>query len=71
VRTIIENAGARVIYLPPYSPELNPIEPYWPAFKKHLRRLEARTVDALFAAVDRVRRRRISLQRMFAHCGYA
>jgi transposase len=46
VRLMIENAGARVVYLPPYSPELNPIGPYWSAFKKHLRRLEARTVDA-------------------------
>jgi transposase len=71
VRSMIENADARLIYLPPYSPELNPIEPYWSAFKKHLRRLEARTVDALFAAIHQVRRRRINLQRMFAHCGYA
>jgi transposase len=68
---MIENAGARVIYLPSYSPELNPIEPYWSAFKKHLRRLAARTVDALFAAIDLVRRRRIVTRRMFAHCGYA
>ena len=67
----IENAGARLVYLPPYSPELNPIEPYWSAFKKPLRRLEARTVDAHFAAIDRVRRWRISTRRMFAHCCYA
>jgi transposase len=70
VRLMIENAGARVIYLPPYSPELNPSEPYWSAFKKHLRRLEARTVDTLLAAIDLVRRRRISTRRVFAHCGY-
>ena len=71
VRLMIENAGARLVYLPPYSPELNPIEPYWSAFKKHLRRLEARTVDALFTAINLVRRRRIRTRGMFAHCGYA
>ena len=57
VRVMIANAGARLVYLPPDSPELNPIEPYWSAFKKHLRRHEARTVDTLFAAIDDVRRR--------------
>lgn len=71
VRQMVENAGARLLYLPPYSPELNPIEPFWSRFKKGLRRFEARTVTALFDAIRELRRRRVNLRRTFAHCGYA
>lgn len=56
VREIIEAAGARVEYLPPYSPDMNPIEECWSKVKAILRRLilrrlGARTGEALEAAV--------------------
>lgn len=71
VRQMVENAGATLLYLPPYSPELNPIEPFWSRFKKSLRRFEARCVVTLLDAIHEVRRRRVNLRRTFAHCGYA
>ena len=40
VRELVVNAGADVLYLPPYSPELNPIEQFWSKFKSLLRRIE-------------------------------
>ena len=47
----IEAAGARLLYLPPYSPDLNPIEMAFAKLKAHLRRARARTYDALWRAV--------------------
>jgi transposase len=47
VRELIEAAGARLLYLPPYSPDLNPIEQAWSKVKQILRALKARTADAL------------------------
>src|SRR5439155_22992995 len=44
IRQIIEAAGARLIYLPPYSPDLNPIEQVFAKFKVALRKAAARTV---------------------------
>jgi transposase len=44
-------AGASVVYLPPYSPDLNPIELMWSKIKAYLRKVKARTEDLLFAAV--------------------
>jgi transposase len=40
-------AGASVIYLPPYSPDLNPIELMWSKMKAHLRKVKARTKELL------------------------
>lgn len=51
VTAAIENAGCRVILLPPYSPEWNPIEPCWSKIKEFLRSRAARTRQALEAAV--------------------
>ena len=51
VREQIEAAGARLIYLPPYSPDFNPIEQPWSKVKQVLRSLKARTTDALETAV--------------------
>ncbi len=39
VREFIEKAGCHLIYLPAYSPDLNPIEHYWANFKKYLRKI--------------------------------
>jgi transposase len=47
VRELIEGAGARLLYLPPYSPDLNPIEQAWSKFKQFLRSAKARTREAL------------------------
>lgn len=52
VREFIENAGAHLIYLPPYSPEFNPIEQYWSKLKSILRQLGARTYQELVDAID-------------------
>jgi transposase len=51
VRERIEAVGARLLYLPPYSPDLNPIEQAWSKVKQILRSLKARTDEALESAV--------------------
>ena len=51
VREQIEEAGARVLYLPPYSPDLNPIEKAWAKLKQLLRSAKARTKEALDQAI--------------------
>jgi transposase len=51
VRRAIEAAGGKLIYLPPYSPDLNPIEQFFSKLKAYLRKVAARTVDALHDAL--------------------
>ena len=51
VRELIQAAGAELLYLPPYSPDLNPIELAWAKLKQFLRSLKARTAEALEQAV--------------------
>jgi transposase len=51
VRERIEACGASLIYLPPYSPDLNPIEKAWAKLKQGMRAKQARTVEALHDAV--------------------
>ena len=51
VREAIEGVGASVWYLPPYSPDLNPIEKLWSKVKAWLRRAAARTIEGLIEAV--------------------
>ena len=50
VREAIEAVGARLLYLPPYSPDFNPIEPMWSKIKQTLRSLAPRTENALLLA---------------------
>lgn len=50
-KAILEERGARLLFLPPYSPDLNPIEMAFAKLKAHLRRIKARTLDALWRAV--------------------
>ena len=52
VRSWIESAGAQLLYLPPYSPDLNPIEKAWAKLKQSLRSAQARTKDALEQAIS-------------------
>lgn len=51
IREAIEARGARLLYLPPYSPDLNPIEQLFAKLKALIRKAAARTRDALWAAV--------------------
>ena len=51
VRERIEAVGAKLLSLPPYSPDLNPIERAWSKLKQVLRSLKARTAEALEVAV--------------------
>ncbi len=51
VREWIEKAGAEVLYLPPYSPDLNPIEKAWAKLKQMLRAAKARTKETLDQAI--------------------
>lgn len=51
VRQLIEARGARLIYLPPYSPYMNPIERCWSKIKTALRAAKARTREALEEAI--------------------
>lgn len=48
---LIEARGARVLFLPPYSPDLNPIELAWSKIKGRLRSIAARTLESLFQAI--------------------
>lgn len=50
-KELVESAGARLLFMPPYHPELNPIEEAWSKIKTALRRAEARTIDALDRAI--------------------
>ncbi len=53
VRAAIEAAGAKLLYLPPYSPDFNPIENAFAKFKALLRAAAERTVDGLWRAIGR------------------
>ena len=50
VREALEAVGARLLYLPPYSPDFNPIEPMWSKIKQTLRSHAPRTEEALLQA---------------------
>lgn len=50
-KTILRERGAWFLFLPPYSPDLNPIEMAFAKLKAHLRRIGARTIDALWRAI--------------------
>ena len=72
VREAIEGAGAKLIYLPPYSPDFNPIENAISQIKAHLKKTAARTKEALDAAIakaiDTVTPQ--NAINYFAACGY-
>ncbi len=54
VREAIEAAGAKLLYLPPYSPDFNPIENAFAKLKALLRKAAERTVEGLWAAIGRL-----------------
>ncbi|MDB5577633.1 MAG: Transposase protein [Bradyrhizobium sp.] len=53
-KAILRERGARFVFLPPYSPDLNPIEMAFAKLKAHLRRIKARTIDDLWRAVGNI-----------------
>jgi transposase len=72
VREAITAAGARLVYLPPYSPDLNPIELVFSKFKWLLKSASARTVEALWSVCSDVLDRftEEECRNCFRHCGY-
>jgi transposase len=73
VDELVESAGCRVMRLPPYSPDFNPIENAISKVKTVLRKLARRTVPALFDGIDEALRSIASqdAKAFIAHCGYA
>ena len=72
VRSLVEGARARLLFLPPYSPDFSPIEPCWAFLKTWLRALKERVPARLKAAIVRGLRR-VTTQHLtswFIHCGY-
>ncbi len=72
VREILEAAGCELLYLPPYSPDLNPIEHAFSKVKGLLRRAEARTREALIGAMGRALDAvtEQDARGFLGHCGY-
>jgi transposase len=73
VRALLDRSGFGYRYLPAYSPDLNPIEPAWAKVKAELRRVAARTVEALHGACGPALAA-ITPQDaagFFRHCGYS
>jgi len=69
----IESVKANVLYLPPYSPEFNPIENMWSKIKSNLKKSAARTVDEFHVAIKKAFESVSSfdLTGWFKHCGYS
>jgi len=72
MRQLVEAAGARLLFLPPYSPDLNPIELCWSKLKAALKDFGARTRDALDQAIQRAMDlvSADDAAAWFRHCGY-
>jgi transposase len=72
VREMIEGAGAEILYLPPYSPEFNPIEEAFSKIKNLLRKAGARVREALVEAIGETLSEvtEEDARAFFEHCGY-
>ena len=72
VRKLIEERGCELLYLPPYSPDLNPIEEAFSKIKGILRKAEARSrealIEAMGSALDAITSQ--DVRGFFEHCGY-
>jgi transposase len=70
---LIEKAGAKVVFLPPYSPDLSPIEKMWSKIKEILKRKKPRSKaefhDALFEAITSVNDN--DFEEWYESCGYS
>jgi transposase len=71
--SLIRQAGAEVLFLPAYSPDLNPIEKMWSKVKASLRSAQARSqpalIQAIASALESVTPQ--DARNWFAHCGYS
>jgi transposase len=72
VRELIEGRGCELLYLPPYSPDLNPIEEAFSKVKGTLRKAQARTRERLIEAMGHAPRAvsASDARGFFEHCGY-
>ena len=69
----IQRRGAQLVYLPPYSPDLSPIEHCWSKVKTYLRKAQARSQEGLEVALEQALATVTDsdAQGWFRHCGYA
>ncbi len=73
IEQVANQRGARVIWLPPYSPDYSPIEPCWSKIKQLLRAAKARTREELEAALSEALKlvAKSDIRGWFNHCGYS
>jgi transposase len=73
IQQMLARRRVRLLYLPPYSPDLAPIEPCWSKVKTALRRAKARTREALDVAITEALATitETDARGWFLHCGYA
>ena len=71
-RPLVERRGAQLLYLPPYSPDFDPIEQAWSKLKQLLRGVKARVLDQLEPAVAQAIAAITpqNAEAFFRHCGY-
>lgn len=72
VKTLLGSIGARPLFLPPYSPERNPIEEIWSLIKNIFRGAEARTIVAMVETIKRAKEA-VTIDKIngyFKHAGY-
>jgi transposase len=72
LRTLLASKGCRLMFLPPYTPEWNPIEPAWSKMKQIISRLKARTKEAVLEAIRFAREKVTSTDARgwFRLCGF-
>jgi transposase len=72
IRALVEGAGCRLLCLPAYSPDFNPIEPAFAKLKAHRRRVAARAREALVEAIGAglATITPADARGFFAHCGF-
>lgn len=72
IRPMIEAVGARLVYLPPYSPDFSPIENFWSKVKAILKTIGARSYQALSEAIDTAfgKTTQTDIKNWFTHCCY-
>jgi transposase len=73
IEEVAEARGAQVLWLPPYSPDLSPIEQCWSKIKSYLRGAKARTDEALDEALAQAIKlvTKADIRGWFKHCGYS
>lgn len=72
IENVIKAAGAKLVYLPPYSPDLSPIENMWSKIKKLLKNKASRTLQSFNKAITEAFKeiRTSDIFGWYEHCGY-